>query len=52
MLCNALGTALHNVAEKSEVENHINEQRLIHEIDGTIRSNRRSSFRERRCVNY
>ena len=38
MLWQMLGTALHNVAEKSEVENHINEQRLIHEIDGVTLS--------------
>ena len=38
MLWQMIGTALHNVAEKSQVENHINEERLTCEIEGVTLS--------------
>ena len=36
MLWQMMGTALHNVAENSEVKDYVNEQRLIHTIEGDI----------------
>lgn len=38
MLWQMLGTALHNVAEKSQVKNHINEERLVCKIEGVTLS--------------
>jgi len=38
MLWSMLGSALHVVAERSEVENHLNEERLFIEIDGVVLS--------------
>lgn len=38
LLWQMMGTALHNVAEKSEVANHINEERLTLEIDNVTLS--------------
>lgn len=38
MLWQLMGSALHVVAERSEVPNHINEERLFVEIDGVILS--------------
>lgn len=38
MLWQMMGTALHNVAENSEVKDYINEQRLIHTIEGVTLS--------------
>ena len=38
MLWQMMGTALHNVAENSEVKDYVNEQRLIHTIEGVTLS--------------